>query len=187
MRRGRDRERGATLVEVGLVLPMLLILAIGLSEIGFLVIDYVTVTNAARGGARTGSAAATTTGADNIILNVVEEAACNLKFSNLVSVTIYKAQADGSKPANVNLINKYNNPGSLSALQCANPAHGLTPAPGCCPWTPASRDRIPPDFDTLGVEVVFSHSSVTGLFPFPTINWTERAIMQVEPDTSGSL
>jgi hypothetical protein len=168
-----------------LVLPILLLLAIGLSEVGFLVIDFVTVTNAARAGARTGSAAADTTGADNIILNVVEEAACNLRFSNLVSVTIYRAQADGSKPSNLSFVNKYNNPGSLSALRCANPAHGLTPAPGCCPWAPANRDRIPPTLDGLGVEVVFSHSSVTGLFPFPTVDWVETAVMQIEPDTRG--
>ncbi|MGH8948929.1 MAG: TadE/TadG family type IV pilus assembly protein, partial [Acidimicrobiia bacterium] len=45
------REKGASLVEVGLVLPILILLAIGLSEIGFLIVDYLTVTNAAREGA----------------------------------------------------------------------------------------------------------------------------------------
>jgi hypothetical protein len=40
----RTRERGASLVEVSLVLPILLALAIGLSEIGFLVIDFISET-----------------------------------------------------------------------------------------------------------------------------------------------
>ena len=46
----RRKEQGASLVEVGLVLPILILLAIGLSEIGFLVVDYLTVTNAAGKG-----------------------------------------------------------------------------------------------------------------------------------------
>jgi hypothetical protein len=40
--------------------------------------------------------------------------------------------------------------------------------------------------DVLGVEVTFSHSSVTGLFPFLSADWTEAAVMQIEPDTKGT-
>jgi hypothetical protein len=50
----------------------------------------------------------------------------------------------------------------------------------------ANRDRVPPGLDVLGVEVTFSHTSVTGLFPFPTVDWTETAVMQIEPDTRGT-
>ena len=45
---------------------------------------------------------------------------------------------------------------------------------------------MPPTLDTIGVEVTFSHTDVTGLFPFPTVNWKETAIMQIEPDTRGT-
>lgn len=179
------RERGATLVEAAIVLPLLILLAVGLSEVGFLVIDYITVTNSAREGARTGAAAANfddgTTTADDLILEAVEEAACNLDFSTLEEVTIYKADANGDPIAGS--INHF--VPSLSGLQCDNPATGLVCDNGC-PWAPSSRDRVPPTFDVLGVEVTFSHSDVTGLFPFPTTTWTERAIMQIEPDTRGT-
>lgn len=185
MRLRKNDEKGASLVEVGLVLPLLIILAIGLSEVGFLVIDYITVSNAARAGARTGSAAADDPTADALLLNVVEEAACNLRFSNLETVTIYRAEPDGSMPTAGGLVNVYDNPGPLSSLDCNLPSHGLVCTNGC-PWASVGRDRVPPDFDTVGVEVTFSHSSVTGLFPFPTVDWTEIAVMQVEPDTSGS-
>ena len=183
----RKKEEGASLVEVGLLLPLLLLLAVGLSEVGFLVIDYITVTNAARSGARTGSAAADTPNADDIILDVVEEAACNLRFGNLETVVIYKAQADGSIPDPPgSSVNVYDNPGPLSGLDCdIAGSHGLVCTNGC-PWAETSRVRIPPNFDSLGVEITFSHNSVTGLFPFLAINWTETAVMQVEPDTSGS-
>ncbi len=184
MRRRHQKDRGASLVEVGLVLPLLILLAIGLSEIGFLVIDYITVTNAARSGARTGAAAADDASADDFILDVVEEAVCNLRFSNVETVTIYKANADGSIPNPPLLnVNVYKNDG----LQCGVAGNGFVPdLPNCCLWLSTGRDRVPPDFDTIGVQVVFSHSSVTGVFPFPTVDWTEIAVMQIEPDTSGT-
>ena len=59
MRRLRNRfESGAALVELAIVFPIIFALAIGTVEIGFLAIDYLTVTNSAREGARTGAAAA---------------------------------------------------------------------------------------------------------------------------------
>ena len=181
-------EKGASLVEVGIVMPILILLSIGLAEIGFLVIDYITVTNAARSGARTGAAAADDPNADQFILNVVEEAVCNLRFSNVESVAIYKSGVDGSVPNPLNNdVNVWVNNGPLSSLACDNAAaHGFSVGTNCCAWASTGRDRIPPDFDDIGVEITFSHSSVTGFFPFPTVDWTEAAIMQIEPDTSGS-
>lgn len=179
-------ERGASLVEASIILPMLLLLAIGLSEIGFLVIDYITVTNSAREGARTGAAAAnyvdpiTGTDADDLILESVEEAACNLKFGTLLEVAIFLSDADGN--AVPGSTNHYVPSG---ALACGSSANALICDNGC-PWAPANRDREPPGFDVLGVEVRFSHSDVTGFFPFPTVQWSETAIMQIEPDTRGS-
>lgn len=184
----RDRrESGASLVEVALILPMLVLLAIGLSEVGFLVVDYLTVTNAAREGARTGASAADydtgATDADDLILNAVEEAACNLNFGTLETVTIYRADVNGEIPVPPGGgVNAYVNNGGLL---CNSPSHGLSDGAGCCPWDPANRDRVPPGLDVLGVEVTFNHSSVTGLFPFPTVIWTEKAVMQIEPDTRG--
>lgn len=176
----RHRDRGASLVEVGLILPVLLLLAIGLSEIGFLVIDYLTVSNAAREGARTGAAAADIPTADALVLDAVEEAACNLRFGDLETVTIFKA--DGAGDPIVGAINEYS-PGG--ALACDAPGHALSCDNGC-PWTAASRDRVPPGLDVLGVEVTFTHNSVTGIFPFPTVDWGETAVMQIEPDTKGT-
>ena len=107
MRLRRRREKGASLVEVGLIVPMLILLSIGLSEVGFLVVDYITVTNAARCGARTGAAAADDPNADQFILNVVEEAVCNLRFSNVESVAIYKAGVTGAIPDPLNNDERY--------------------------------------------------------------------------------
>lgn len=171
------------MVEAGILIPLLLLLAVGLAEIGFLVVDYVTVTNAAREGARTGAAAADyddgTTDADDLILEAVEEAVCNLTFGEMTLVRIFKADVDGEPFAGS--INVYE-PDS-GGLNCDAPGHGMDAV--SVTWPPSSRDRIPPTFDVLGVEVTFTHSDITGFFPFPTVTWTETAIMQIEPDTRG--
>jgi hypothetical protein len=183
-------EDGSALIEASFVIPILIVLAIGAAEVGLLGIDYMTVTNAAREGARTGAAAADYTDpgppaldADDLILEAVEEAACNLRHGELVEVSIYRAEADGSMPVLPSgFVNTYVNSGSL---QCDIDGHGLAAGTDCCPWDPATRDREPPSLDMVGVKVVFSHEGVTGLFPFPTVNWTETAVMQIEPDTRG--
>ncbi|HET7846243.1 MAG TPA: TadE/TadG family type IV pilus assembly protein [Acidimicrobiia bacterium] len=177
----RHIERGASLVEVGLILPLLILISIGLSEIGFLVVDYLTVTNAAREGARTGAAAANFPTADALILQAVEEASCNLRFGELELVRVFKADAVGDPI--VGSINEYTPSGS--GLACDSPLIDLSCSNGC-PWVANGRDRVPPTLDVLGVEVSFSHTSVTGIFPFPTVDWTETAIMQIEPDTRGT-
>lgn len=185
MRRLRHRpERGASLVEVGIVLPMLIMLAVGLAEVGFLVIDYVTVTNAARSGARTGAAAARDPGADTAILEVVEEDICNLRFSDFGTVTIrvFEAEADGSVPDPPgSTVNEWTNSG---ALTCGSIGHGFSCSNGC-PWSSTSRDNTPPTLDQLGVEITYTHTSITGLMPFLDLTLTETAVMQVEPNTRG--
>ena len=183
-----SRDRGASLVEVGIILPILILLAVGLAEIGFLVVDYMTVSNAAREGARTGAAAADysdpgppAVDADDLILEAVEEAACNMTFGSLQTATIYRAEADGSMPLNLNYIRVYN----AGVLLCDAPGHGFT-CPTCATdWDPANRARLLPAPDSLGVELVFTHSSITGIFPFPSVSWTETAVMTLQPDVSG--
>jgi hypothetical protein len=184
MRRLRG-DNGASLVEIAIVLPILLTLAVGLAEVGFLAIDYITVTNAARSGARTGAAAADDPSADTSILDVVEEDLCNLRYGDVVRVQIYKANpVDGSMPDPVSsgLVNSYV-PGG--PLQCDAAGHAFICDPGLsCSWDPTSRDNVPPGFDAIGVRVEFSHDYVIGFVPLPTADFTEDVVMQLEPDTS---
>lgn len=173
-------DRGASLVEVGIVLPILLLLSIGLTEVGFLVVDYVTVTNSARSGARTGATLADNPLADDEILQVVEEDACNLRYGDLLRVTIFLPEADGSIPADSAKYRIYEPSG---ALLCDNTSHALALQSGT--WDPSSRDNTLPTLDRIGIQVEFSHTKVTDIIPFPTVDWSETAVMQLEPDTRG--
>jgi hypothetical protein len=177
-------EKGASLVEVAVVLPLLLLLAIGTAEIGFLVIDYVTVTNAARSGARTGASLTTDPDTDDAILDVVEEDLCNLGFGTAQVVRIFEADDDGS------MTGSSNNYTPTGALNCDAAGHvfACDALEGGCNWPPASRNNVPPNnFDQLGVTIEFDHSYVTGFVPFPSVGFVETAIMQLEPDTAVGL
>jgi Flp pilus assembly protein TadG len=54
-RRSRRGEAGQSLVELGLMLPLILILVIGVIEVNNALNAYITVVNSARDGARLGS------------------------------------------------------------------------------------------------------------------------------------
>lgn len=187
--RAKGAERGATLVETALIVPMLLMLALGLAEIGFLVIDHMAVANAAREGARVGAAAGPyvsgSINADTLVLRSVEQAVCHLENGRVQRVSIYLADADGNLPVNPAVFNEYVPPPS-GTLNCS--AAGVTTftCDNGCPWTPTSRDNAPPDLDDLGVMVEFEHEPVVGLFPFTgTLNLSDRAVMRIEPNTRG--
>lgn len=188
IRKSRD-QRGVTLLETAIVLPMLLMLAIGLAEVGFLVIDQMAVANAAREGARVGAAAGPyedstgTIDADDLILRSVEQALCHLENGRAERVLIYPADADGGF-ANLGLINEYVLP-PATPLNCTSTG---TTAFVCisCPWDPTTRDNTPPVLDDIGVQVEYKHDPILGFFPFTSIlDLSDRAVMRIEPDTRG--
>jgi Flp pilus assembly protein TadG len=113
-RRGRYYfERGATLVEATFLIPILLLLAIGLSEVGLTVIDWMAVSNASREGARVGAAAGSNATSDDLILQVVGQASCAIDNGELTSVRIYKSDLNGDMVSNAE--NVY----TLNSLNCA--------------------------------------------------------------------
>jgi hypothetical protein len=184
--RRRD-ERGVTLLETAIVIPILLMLAIGLAEVGFLVTDQMAVANAAREGARVGAAAARyddgAITADTLILRSVEQALCHLENGRPERVLIYPADPNGGF-ANPGLVNEYILPANAT-LNCT--AAGSTSFQ-CfsCPWAPTARDNVPPDLDDIGVEVEYKHNPILGFFPFNGImDLSDRAVMRIEPDTRG--
>lgn len=181
-------QRGATLLETAIVIPMLLMLAIGLAEVGFLVIDHMAVANAAREGARVGAAAgpwvSAPLDADDLILRSVEQALCDIESGRVTQVSIYLADADGGF-ANLGKINTYDPPLS-GVLNCSALGFTAFTCSNGCPWVPVGRDNVPPDLDDVGVLVEFEHDPILGLFPFSgTLSLSDRAVMRIEPNTRG--
>ena len=182
-------ERGVTLLETAIVLPLLLMLAIGLAEVGFLVIDQMAVANAAREGARVGAAAgpyedtSAMIDADDLILRSVEQALCHLENGRPERVLIYAADASGG-PISSTKTNEYVLPVATSLNCTSTGASSFVCA--TCPWLVATRDNVPPDFEDIGVEIEYKHNPILGFFPFGgLLNLSDRAVMRIEPDTRG--
>lgn len=163
-------EKGIATMEMALVFPILLMLAVGAAEIGFAMVDWLAVSNATREGARVGSAAGDSSVADVSILAAVDEALTSLDGSTVSKVEVFKADIDGSALDAVNLLNEYVPDGSGGWL-CANN----------CPWTPASRNVSASSLDRLAVRISFTHNWVTGLMPLGPGTWSDDTVMRLEP------
>ncbi len=169
LRRRRDDDRGAALLEFVLVAPLLVLLLFGTIEMGLAFRDWLTVTSASRAGARVGSAAGNNPSADVAILDSVEAAMSGADFTDVTSVWVYQVDSNGQR----GLTNVY----TRTAAGC-----GWSPCPGgAVPWDPASRKVKLGDLDTLGVRVNFDHDWLTGVLNLPDASWADDAIMRLEP------
>lgn len=178
MVRGR-RERGATLMEAALILPLLLVIGIGLAETGFAVVDWMAVSNATREGTRVGSSAGNDPQADQVILSVVGQASCALHGGKVTRVRIYHADETGG------LVGSSQNVYAPTSINCATKTSTWAPV-GSLGWPSTSRANKLPTLDHLAVEVTFERKSVTGILPLFQGTFTDTAVMRIEPDTRGS-
>ncbi len=175
-------EKGAALIEAAIVMPVILLLAIGLSEVGFAVIDWLAVSNTSREGARVGAAAGKfddgSQTADDLIKFVVAQASCAIEHGDLQTLRVFETDLDG------NTLNNHSNTYTLTSVDCANgTASWVTNA---YTWPPSSRNNTIDNLDIVGIEVVFDHTSLTGFLPLFEGTWTDTAIMRIEPDTRGT-
>ncbi len=179
----RQGERGATIVEAAFVFPLLFLAIFALVEFGFAFKDWLTVSTAAREGARAGATFGSDIQTDMEILRAVERTMELAAIGEGTRVTVFD-------PLGTNPSTQYTyDPG----------AHGLSPLPGeltCdwdpCPnpdrpldytqpnWNPPNRDVSAPFTERIGVQVDFTHNWLTSLF-FGTSDFTTAIDFQIEP------
>ena len=192
LKRRANSERGASLIEAALVVPLLILLAFGAAEFGFVFLDFLNVSSAAREGARVGSAVGDAADADTLILGAIAEATADLDNSTIEAIWIFKAQATGDPVDNCvvdNTLNYFTCVGPTSSTNIYDASGVLLAGSGS--WTstgrkvtvgldcPATPSECP---DRLGVRVVFTHQYITGFLGFPTGPFAEDAVFQLEPD-----
>ncbi len=189
LHRNKD-ERGAAIVEMAIVLPLLILLVFGIVEYGLLFKEKMTIASATSSAARTGATMGTRDAADMAILEALEAGLYDqVDSSVLISVQIFKAnETTGAKVAGS--VNTY----SFTPLvpcrwtPCPDPNPG--PATYGGPWVPSSRDTtLEPSgggLDVMGIEVRYHHTAVTGLIPGVDRDLTERALIRLEPDVFGT-
>lgn len=175
------RDRGVALVEAAVVLPVIIVIAIGLSEVGFAVIDWLAVSNASREGARVGAAAGDfddgSEDADDLIKSVVAQASCSIENGSLISIRVFQSDIDG------NQVGSNENIYTLDSVNCSS--GNATWTTTSLKWPACGRNDSVGNLDILAVEVTFDHDSLTGVLPFFDATWTDTSIMRIEPDTRG--
>lgn len=183
------RESGASTLEAAFILPILLVIALGAAEFGFAFVDWLSVSNAARTGARIGASAGTATSADSVALAAIEEAVADIDSSTVNAVWIYKADAAGD-PEDAALGCDVGSEGLCSTSNVYVPKAGggwMCMATNGCPWAAATRDDQLPGLDQLGVRIVFTHSWLTSFIPLPGGPWSDSSVFQLEPAQGASL
>jgi Flp pilus assembly protein TadG len=185
-------ERGAAMVELGVMLMMLAILAFGIVEFGAAWNRKLQVETAARSGARVGSSLGNTRLADYGLLQAVRSALNDIGLTNVDYVIVFKSTAsDGTIPTGCDSATPTSQTGSCNVytgayVQNMNQADftGTVSCTGTSPdrfWCPVGRQNVQSiGADYLGVKVRAKYVTITGIFHSP-FAVTASAIMRLEP------
>ena len=180
----RRDDRGATLVEAALVYALLFLALFAVVEFGLAFKDWLSVSHAAREGARAGATYGNDPAADILVLRDVERTLAPAGIGDGADVRIYPATGAGT--------------GTLYSYAPGTGCGDLTGGTltGCCDWqpcpepgrptyvvpfwNPALRDVSAPCTDHIGVEVQFTHQWLTNYF-VPSSDFTTATDFQIEP------
>lgn len=192
--RGTAKERGATLVEFAIVMPVFFMMLFGIVEMGLAFHNRIAIDDAVQTAGSLGSALGNDVDAD---IEILDRLAASLgQLSNngtdiVRFVEIYKVNPDGTPSGSLNFYEfKY----TADPLQC-----DWDPCPqGSAPvnysgwtWSPDSRNVEVGSLDVIGVKAYFAHNWITGMFPMShrpctkgaknTTCWVEETTMRLEP------
>jgi Flp pilus assembly protein TadG len=173
----RRRRRGQGLVELALVLPFLLVLTLGIVDVGVLIADRYNVLYSTREAARVGSANACFYD-DTTVLQRVASGLRNKAVSDIGHVFVFKANPDGTMAA----FQEYN------IITATVNGFSYTVVTNNWPYTVRHNNinylAATKPGDWLGVKVNYTHHPITLIgqaFWGPSIAGAEKTIMRIEP------
>jgi len=169
---GRGRERGQSLVEFSMTVPLFLLFLLGLLEFGMVFDHVLTIGYATREGARTGSALAngskmateslgTCSDVDSYVVAAVERvldspgSPVQGDLANVSQIRIYKAAASGDELGPVNVWVPGTGPTvDGSQLSFSRSSYG---------WDSCTRSNSTSNPDSIGVSISYTYHAVTPL------------------------
>jgi TadE-like protein len=189
-------EKGQSLIELAIAMPVVLILLLGMLEFGFAFSHHLTLEYATREGARIGAALANGTAEvdcapspgvdlDAYIIAAVQRVLLGtggqIPIAQVKEIRIYEADTTGRDT--LGLSNKWV-PGvgptvEGSALQFARSGAGT--------WAPCSRTNLSGNTDSLGVSLIYDYQYITPLGTFMGMTGTaelrisDRTVMALNP------
>jgi hypothetical protein len=174
MGRETDRERGVTLVEGAIILPVLVLIILSIMELGLAFKDFLTTDFAAKEGARVGALAGNDPEADCNIVQSIVAGYTGTDIAKLDSIDISQVDSNG----NLGLTNTWTFAGD-DPTDCSD--WNVTEQ-----WPSIGRDvALGPSaqLDILGVTIDTRHDWVTGFPPWRgQINIERTAIQRLEPE-----
>jgi Flp pilus assembly protein TadG len=188
----RRSERGATMLELAIVLPLLTVLAFGTAEMGLAWVANNRVESAVSTAARTAASSGNLAEADRSVLQSLQVSLTAEQLATLDRVIIFKPTTTGGgvpagciKPvgstSQVGVNNQCNT--YTGATVRTNPAGVVGVSDQS--WKPTTRKVHlvdPPDY--IGVWIRTSYRSKTGTF-FNDMTITKVSVYRLQPDTDG--
>jgi hypothetical protein len=191
LRRRRDSaERGQALVELGLILPVLVMLVVGTLEFGFVFDHHLTLKYATREGARAGAALANGGGVcgsaeanavDPRIIAAVQRVLTSpgspVDIGEVQEIRIYNAGLDGEELAtNVWRFSAGMGP-TVDGLPLNFVQHSVA-------WSACNRNNTAVNTQSLGVALTYTYDYRTPyrfLLGDNGLTMTDRTVMQLNP------
>ena len=173
------RQRGAVAVEFALIAPVLVLLTFGVIEFSSAYHDSSIAADAARAGARVGSAKATQTDFASAAASAASSAVSTLPSDVPQELWIYKANSQGYpgggssfSSCSSNCIKYTYSPGSKAFVQSGGGG-----------WAASTQQVCTQPYDEIGVYVKLDHQFVTKLFG-AGVTLTDHAVFRFEPVAS---
>lgn len=197
-RRNGNHERGAVLVELTLVVPILVTIVLGMFEIGMAWSASQTVVQGSRSGARTVSQLGTYAYSDQEALRaVLSTFGEDIDRVQRVSIYLYDDTRPDGVPTScgtsavptsgagcnsyIPLMNDFANVTDATHFAVSDTACG-TGRSGA--WCPTVRSDSQSTATLIGVEVEYAHEPVSGFFGSADRIITQRIVMKIEPRAS---
>jgi hypothetical protein len=203
MRAGKSRERGQSLVEFAVILPLFALCLLGMLELGLAFNHYMTLEYSTREGARTGAALGDG-GSANCIGNVdtamidgqiiaavqriLKSPGSPIAMGNITDIRIFKADAAGAQVGtNVNVWTY--TPGAGLDIDAGLGIDRLDFSQQSVGWTACSRNTGPAA-DSIGVRIRYRYSfqtplgSIASVFaraPQTLLNIDDATVMALAP------
>jgi TadE-like protein len=187
-------QRGQSLVELAISLPVVLVLLLGMLEFGFAFSHHLTLEYATREGARMGAALANGTDEvactgelDGYIIAAVQRVLTGtngqIPISQVKEIRIYKADSNG---ADTGISNKWI-PGAGPSVEGANLLFARS---GGTNWAPCSRNNTSGNTDSIGVSLAYDYRPITPLSNLmrlsgsPELRISDRTVMALNPSAN---
>jgi hypothetical protein len=203
----RRRERGAALIEVALVTPILFLAIFAIIEFGVVFRDQLTVQDAVSDAARMGAIlgpdfTATGTNADYEIINALRQGVSSLPVGWIDRIVIFKASGGGAgDPVDqvpttcrngtsmANRCNVYSPTPAFAAVYNSDADYfncAVNSSSPACNWRPETRNDGPEpnQIEYVGVYVRIDRDALTGMFG-SRFTIERAAIVRLEPGQVG--